>query len=159
MLSAEELKKILTYNPNTGTFVRKRLNRQTGTRLANRNIQISIYQKRYYAHRLAWLYMTGEWPENLIDHIDRNPSNNRFENLRQCVREQNVQNISLIKASTISGLVGVTWFYPRNKWQARIMLNRKSRSLGYYDSKEEAHAAYVKAKRELHDFYTHKENN
>lgn len=107
-----------------------------------------------YVHRLAWLYVHGEWPTEQIDHINQNPVDNRIANLRPADKSQNVQNIDAAYGS--SGYRGVS-FDSRcgdgNSWRARIMVDGKSHSLGYYATAEEAHDAYLAAKRELHPFW------
>ena len=86
-LTAEELQKVLNYDPLTGIFVWQvgpRKGAKAGTKGVKGYVQIVFQRERYYAHRLAWLYMTGEWPKQHIDHLDGDPSNNRFQNLIYC---------------------------------------------------------------------------
>lgn len=98
-LTVVQLKELLHYNPETGVFTwarsvgqRARIGRVAGSKVPSGYIKISVSKRVYSAHRLAWLYMTGSWPENEIDHVDNNPSNNAFSNLRAATKSQNAQN-------------------------------------------------------------------
>ncbi|CAH0532169.1 Phage HNH homing endonuclease (ACLAME 27) [Ralstonia phage UAM5] len=93
------------------------------------------------AHRLAWLYMTGKWPEQFIDHANMNKGDNRWGNLREANKSQNNANQP---ARTTSGLKGAYWSNASMSWQAKI----NKRYLGSYGTAEEAHAAYMEAARE-----------
>ncbi len=109
---------------------------------------IKIKQKRYTAHRLVWLYVHGVWPTHEIDHLNGNPADNRIENLRDVPHQLNVQNLRAPTSSSSTGLLGVG---PKgNKWRARIGVNGIPRTIGTYSTKDEALAAYINAKRELH---------
>lgn len=96
------------------------------------------------AHRLAFLYMTGSWPVNRVDHKDCNPLNNAFINLRQATASQNAANRGVDKRNT-SGYKGVSFYKPLGRWVAHIRHNYRLKSLGYFDTKEEAAEAYKKA--------------
>lgn len=154
--SAEELREHLHYCPETGVFTRLissrsdrigkvagSLNKTTGYRL------ISVNCRAYYGHRLAWLYMTGAWPQFEIDHEDTNRANNRWSNLRPATRSQNAANTSLRSTNT-SGCKGVSFYKPYNKWRAYITVAGKHKGLGYFDSKEKAAEAYTNAANDLH---------
>ena len=158
IITQEYLRQILHYDPETGIFTwlktmppRARKGAVAGHVAKNGRPIIGLHQKCYYSYRLAWLWMTGEWPIQDIDHKDGNPSNNRFSNLRLCTMSQNQQNRRKACGDTHSGLLGV---YPQayGSWYARIKTNGKLIHLGTYITKEEAHAAYVKAKRKYHEF-------
>jgi len=157
MLTQYELKEILHYNTETGIFTWKKklgnrikVDKQAGRTLANGYVNIGIYGKRYYAHRLAWLYTTGDNPKYNIDHIDGNPSNNAFNNLRDVSQSVNIQNQISYHVNNKSGFLGVSLSKKNKKWMAQITLNRKVFFLGYFDNAEEAHEVYLNAKRELH---------
>lgn len=163
-ITCEQLQGILSYNPKTGAFQYrvKRGAQNAGTvaggKMVRGNWSIGINYKRYSAHRLAWLYMTGIWPENEIDHIDGNPLNNRWDNLREVTGAQNKQNYRRPRIDNKSGYLGV-YLHGKNKngsdrWRARINLDGKAVHLGLFDTPQEAHAAYVEAKRKLHAFGT-----
>lgn len=96
-------------------------------------IVIQVAGASYRAHRLAWLYVHGEWPQEEIDHINHDRTDNRISNLRPATRLINAKNLSR-SARCSSGLTGVHWYAKTKKWQAQIMANRKRIHLGYFDS-------------------------
>jgi len=140
-----ELLKLLEYNPISGIFIWKRVLTNAikigdiagHLHKASGYIQIRIATKIYRAHRLAWFYMHKEWPEENLDHINHERSDNRMENLRLVSMQCNMQNASLSKAST-SGFTGVHLRKDTSKWCAHITLDGKFKSLGSFGSKEEA---------------------
>jgi HNH endonuclease len=156
IVTADELRKLLSYNPDTGKFfwlVSLSWRRQAGD-IAGSNISryraICLNYVRYYEHVLAWLYMTGDWPASEIDHKDRNGRNNRWSNLRLATHAENGANT---KGRGISGLKGAYWDVSRNKWRSQITYQGKTINLGRFASAEEAHAAYmVKAKALFREF-------
>jgi hypothetical protein len=105
-------------------------------------IQIST-EHRYYAHRLAWLYVHGRWPKR-IDHKNGNPSDNRIKNLREASQRQNVQN-SRKRRTNISGFRGVSWHPQSKMWRARIKTTERQVSLGLFHKVEDANRAYQAA--------------
>ena len=110
-------------------------------------IVIAIHKKPTLAHRLAVYYMTAEWPPDGVDHCDCNGLNNRWENLRPATQLQNAGNTRLMSTNT-SGLKGAFLHeakHRRKRYQAKIRFNKKNISLGYYETAEEAHAAYMAA--------------
>lgn len=138
------LKENLSYDLETGVFTRRISNTNfvkvgsvAGWVRRDGYIEIKVNGRPYLAHRLAWLYMTGSWPADEIDHIDGNPGNNRFHNLRSVDHKENGRNQKM-PCNNTSGIVGIHWFKPRQKWQARITLDGKRIYLGYFDSLEEA---------------------
>ena len=140
MLSSAELRNLVDYNSLTGEFrwLVSRTNRiRIGILAAhpgkNKYLRVRIGEKLYLAHRLAWLYVTGEWPRGEIDHADRNPHNNAIANLRDTTPIQNKQNQSL-RSDNTSGVKGVTWCEAKQKWQAQIVVNKKNKQLGRFDS-------------------------
>lgn len=159
ILTQDQLKSQLDYNPQTGVFTRKvhlsnfAKNKKTIGKYYKGYHYISVLNKQYLAHRLAWLYVTGEWPKNHIDHIDGNRANNKFDNLRDVTNAENHQNIYKANSNNKNGLLGASQSNKRyKKYQARIKHNYKTYCLGTYDTPEEAHLAYVKAKRQIHEF-------
>jgi len=145
------------YCPETGEFTHlatRYRGQQAGSfhRLGYR--VIGMKQSIFYAHRIAWLYMYGEWPQGELDHISGDRADNRISNLRIVTRQENMQNIrskSKRKNST-SKLLGVS-FEQRMKtrpWRAVVYLNGKNHCCGYWPTEEEAHAAYILKKRQLH---------
>jgi hypothetical protein len=110
-----------------------------------------INKKKVYAHRLAWFFVHGKWPESLIDHIDGCTSNNKIENLREVDNQTNLQNQRKPQASNkTSGVLGVSWSNHAKRWVACIKHNKKSIRIGAYKDIGEAEQAYIKKKRELH---------
>jgi hypothetical protein len=108
-----------------------------------------IGRKNYSAHRLAWLYVYGEWPSDQIDHINRNRSDNRIANLRIATPTQNQANRSVCKRNT-TGFKGVTVDPRTGRFRAKIRVNGKRTHIGVFDSAEEAGAAYVAASRRVY---------
>jgi hypothetical protein len=89
------------------------------------------------AHQAAWLYMTGEWPADIIDHRDQVKDNNIWTNLRACTNAENCRNIRKPKRNT-SGVLGVGWNKRHMKWTASIRFERRLIHLGWFDEKEDA---------------------
>jgi hypothetical protein len=113
-------------------------------------VEISIDGRRYGAHRLAFVLMTGEWPLGYVDHANRVRTDNRWSNLRSATSKENPQNASAHRDS-VSRHVGVSWSRERQKWQASIACNGRSFFLGRFDTEEEAAAAYNEAKPHHHE--------
>lgn len=152
-LSAERLRSVLSYDPETGVFTWKpgaaRANEIAGTTHCKGYRQISVDGGIYLAHRLAWLYVHGVFPAGFLDHCDRDRMNNRINNLREVTGSQNQQN-RLAPRNSTSGLKGVCWDKSRQKWSAHIRVNDKQKTIGRFDTREEAYAAYVLAAAQLH---------
>ncbi len=158
-LTAERLRELVHYDPETGVFT-KRL-RHSARWTAGRSLgwiqrrwgyrHIKLDGREYKAHRLAFLYMTGAWPAEGVDHINGQKADNRWANLRDADKSENGQNRVIANPKSTTGFLGAHLVSP-GRWQARITLNRVVHYLGRYDSPEAAHAAYLKAKRELHPF-------
>ncbi len=154
MVTQERLKQLLIYDQETGVFVWrvKRPLVSIGSRAGRLDsggaCQISIDGKRYLAHRLAWLYVHGYFPE-LIDHKNRNPSDNSLSNLRIATRSQNRAN-SKIDSKNHSGYKGVCWHKEMKKFTAQVNINGVRTKLGYWDNPADAHAAYMDKARELY---------
>lgn len=146
-LTADYLRSILHYSPETGIFTRKvstsnrvKVGDVAGSQDGHGYLNIRVCSRKYQAHRLAWLYVYGEWPEDQLDHINRNRSDNRIANLREVTNKQNHQNRSKPSNNT-SGHPGVSWYKQNSKWVAHIMHNYKLIHLGYFTDVEEAVAA------------------
>lgn len=154
-LTQERLKELLHYDPDTGVFTwlqpgkRRLVGFTAGTVNSRGYLYISIGGKQYRAHRLAWLYMTGEVPENEIDHRNGIGTDNRFANLRKATRSQNKANSATYKSNS-SGCKGVGFDKATGRWKARVQVNGKRISLGYFDSPESAYAAYCEAATKFH---------
>lgn len=142
MFDVNFLKSVVSYSPDTGKFIRvsgKNSGKETGTHNSKSYGLISITYlgetKQYYAHRLAWFYMTGKWPKEVIDHINGVPSDNRWINLREATNSQNLRNC-LRKKINKSGYKGIS--KNRDGFQVRI-------SLGTFKTLEEAITVYKEA--------------
>lgn len=111
---------------------------------------ISVDNHVYAAHRLAWLYMTGRWPDRHIDHKNLVRDDNRFENLREATPNENMHNRGVQKNNR-SGFKGVRWMPNRGPraWQANLKQGGKQRLIGYFATAEEASAAYTAAAQAL----------
>jgi hypothetical protein len=156
-VTAARLREVLNYDPETGIFtwrVRLKYSVPIGARAgsfpANGYCMIGIDGVHYRAHRLAWLYVYGEWPKNFIDHIDGNRLNNAIANLRDVSNKMNGHNTNVPRRGNKTGLLGVLP-YKNGKFTAQIGVNGKSNHLGVFDTAEEAHATYMAAKRYVHE--------
>lgn len=159
------LKKLLSYDPETGIFIRifvlraqvtpRYVGKVAGTIKKGSQSSgggyriIEIDGHRYRAHHLAWLYMTGKWPKSEIDHRDGERDNNRWVNLREATRSQNLGN-ARIPSTNKSGLKGACFDKSRGKWLAQIVIRGVHYHLGRYDTAEEAAEAYKQAALEHH---------
>jgi hypothetical protein len=148
ILTQDELKQQLHYDPETGIFTRLVSNGKTtkigevaGTLSKNGYVYIYTLFQRYRAHRLAWLYMTGKMPELHLDHINGIRSDNRFCNLREASNEQNCKNRK-ITVNNKSGFKGVSWSKHANRWVAYATVNGKKKNLGYFATAELASGAF-----------------
>lgn len=108
---------------------------------------VCLNYQEYLRYRIVWVLCNGEWPAGQIDHVDRNPLNDRIENLRLATPSQNQAN-QLISRRNTSGYKGAYWRPERGHWTARIIVQGKKSYLGSYATPEEAHAAYMAAARE-----------
>lgn len=147
-LTQDHLKDRLRYDPSTGTFIwRERPNdkrwnvryadRTAGTKDTKGYIQIKVDSHRYLAHRLAWLYMTGAWPDNDIDHINGQCGDNRWCNIREATRTENMRNQTKVRKNT-SSVTGVSWNRQRGKWESYIRVDRNKKHLGLFTVKQDA---------------------
>lgn len=151
-LTADRLHQLLDYDPTTGVF-RWKVDRSwsavagalAGVLDHSRGyIKIEIDGVKYAAHRLAWLYVHGAWPLGLIDHANGERNDNRIENLREATRQGNAANSRLYKNNT-SGLKGAHWSKKDRAWRAQICIHGRTKYLGSFQTREEAHAAYQNA--------------
>lgn len=154
---AARARELLHYEPEEGVFTWKVARRhvvKAGDVAGSLNDKgyryIGIDGKTYRAHRLAWLLVHGVWPEMELDHINGDRDDNRISNLRDVSTGQNARNRTRCRVGTSSGLLGSS-LLPSGNWQARITAHGESAYLGVHATKEAAHAAYLKAKAELHE--------
>lgn len=148
------------YNPSTGIFTRKittsrsAAGDKTGTIAKNGYVVLRINKKLHYAHRLAFLMVTGSWPDSQVDHINGMRSDNRFENLRLCNQSENMQNQRRAKNGSESGILGAHFDRSTGRWFSQIKANGVNIALGSFPNARLAGEAYLKAKRKMHAFCT-----
>lgn len=156
-MNAEQLRELVHYDPATGAFTRYRAGpgRIGGHGGLNSKgyMRMSLLHRLYACHRLAWLYVYGEWPNGHLDHINGVRSDNRIENLRVASMRLNAENQRQAMPTNKLGVLGVrrTTAKTVSRYAADICTNGKSRRIGTFGTPEEAHAAYVAAKRQLHE--------
>lgn len=155
MNDIEALRRVLSFDPSTGVFrwlagvsQHRRAGDVAGCINASGYCQIRYRRQEFKAHRLAWAFTHGRWPAQCIDHINGKRSDNRPCNLRDVSEATNNQNRRAASRNSSCGFLGVTPF--RSKFQARIWNAGRLQFLGAFETPEDAHAAYVEAKRQLH---------
>jgi hypothetical protein len=150
VIDASAVRKLLDYDAETGVFTWRvsHKNRARGDKAGSRAtrgyIQIHVQGHGYLAHRLAWLYVHGEWPTTGIDHINGKTDDNRISNLRLATHSQNGANAKRY-ASNTSGFKGVYWNTQVGKWNASIRVKGKRKFIGHFASVEDAARAYRSA--------------
>jgi hypothetical protein len=154
-ITQEALKEFLWYDKETGDFYWRKVCTpkmkswdKAGTINSRGYVRIKIFQKIHQAHRLAWLYVYGNLPKQL-DHINCNKNDNRIENLRPATHSTNGMNRG-VQANNKLGFKGVIFHKRDKKFIANIRVLGKQKCLGYFNTAEEAHSAYIKASGELH---------
>lgn len=156
LITLERLKELLRYDESTGIFTwkmstsnRAPVGSVAGGLSSNGYLYIKLDGVSYSAHRLAWFYVRGVWPEDKTDHRDLDRRNNRISNLRPATSSENTCN-SKLRSTNKSGLKGVCWLSRKQKWLATITKDRRQYFLGYFSEKEPAHEAYLRAANSLH---------
>ena len=159
-VTAELVRELFEYVPETGALTRKVRTAQS-VQVGDRAdkpwkpgfndgcLRVTIKNVKFLAHRIVWLHQMGKWPEHSIDHINGNRMDNRIENLRDVPHAINMQNRRVPSIKNKSGFQGVQKH--QNKWRASVTVNRVVHRIGMFNTPEEAHQAYVKAKREMHE--------
>lgn len=147
MITQKELLENLSYDKDTGVFIRKislntkvRVGDVAGGKDVKGYVCIRVAGKTYKAHRLAWLYVYGNMPIGEIDHINGIKDDNRIANLRDVTKSVNQQNRKFVRGYSRDG----------NRWKAQIRFGGKWKHLGCYKTEHEAHSAYLLAKNEVH---------
>lgn len=149
-LTVEALKEVLHYDPESGVW---RWARDVGYKVKAGQIagrgahksgyrQISVGGRLYLSHRLAWMYMTGVWPEHTVDHVDGVPGNDRWSNLRAATAAQNRRN-SRVRSDSTTGVRGVA--LDRGRYRSRIFFQGKNIMLGSFGTLDEAREARCSA--------------
>ena len=157
-ITAAEARAAWDYDVETGDFRWKvrsskcvRLGEIAGASTSNGYTRLRLNGVEYLAHRIAWLYVYGEHPSNLIDHIDGNKKNNAIANLRVVTMSENSQNQKRAMSGNKCGVLGVTFEKQTKKFKASINIGGVvSKTLGRFNTAEEAHQVYLNAKRIHH---------
>lgn len=159
LISADTLRQLLSYDPETGKFTRAvqtsnriKVGAAAGSPNGSGYLNIMLQARLYAAHRLAWLYVHGRWPNGQIDHINGDKTDNRIANLREANNSENTQNKWRARNDSRSGTMGVRWHERDQRWHARIMIEGRAHHLGSFMTEEAARDAYLAAKRKLHAF-------
>lgn len=144
-VTANRLRKLLDYNPDTGIFVwklattnRVKAGDAAGSRGSDGYIRIGVCGRIYKAHRLAWLYVHGDWPKMELDHINGIKTDNRIGNLRDVTRSVNARNLHRAQRNSASGVLGVSLHKATGLWRAY----KHRRYLGYFKTVDAAKAAW-----------------
>lgn len=155
-LTAQRLREVLHYDPETGVFTWRvqpssqvKVGDVAGGPGDQGYARITVDGFNRSAHRLAWLYMHGEFPKNQIDHADGVRNNNRLSNLRESSQSENCQNRAM-RSDNTSGFIGVN--RKKGKWRAQIMVEGKNTTVGYFDDPAAAYVARLAAQATLFKF-------
>lgn len=156
-LTQERVKQVLAYDPLSGIFrwlICEVVNQihpgdVAGCRSDKGYWHIRVDGELHYRSRLAWFYMTGEWPTKFVDHRDRERQNDRWKNLRLATNQDNIRN-SKLRIDNSSGVKGVYWMKRHRSWQASIRVDKKLLHLGNY--KDLGDAALARRAAELKYF-------
>lgn len=154
-LTLEHVKERYSYNSETGEIFSKINKRVVGCETGGGYLCLNINQKMYKAHRIAWLLHYENWPENEIDHIDGNPSNNIISNLRSAQHFENCKNRKLNKNNK-SGHKGVSWSKKRQKWRVDICIDKKWKIIGFFENIEDAVISREKEESKFYGEYKRK---
>ena len=158
-LPLEQARELFSYDPDTGELTWVNGFRRGNGAMAPAGTVAGCFdgegylvsrtnRTQYKNHRLAWLLYHGEWPKGAIDHIDGDKANNRISNLRMTTNSENLQNQRKPMRHNKLGILGVCM--AGHKYRTKVHVNGADHYLGVFDTPEEAQAAYLKAKRELH---------
>jgi hypothetical protein len=157
ILTASRLREVLRYCPETGALVwiakvskRAKVGGIAGSVRSDGYRIIGIEGNKVLAHRAAWVFLRGEWPAWQIDHINGDRADNSAGNLRQVTHAENCQNVRRARRDSGSGLMGAHWIARLQRWRARIKVDGTEIHVGHFLTAQEAHNAYISAKRRLH---------
>jgi len=154
-ITQEMVRGRIDYNPETGAMVWRNGicagKEVCPTPLPTGYRRMQLKGQWFGAHRVAWLYVYGYWPQIDLDHINGDRADNRIANLRECTTAENQHNRPIHPRNT-TGVPGVTWQPHRKRFQASIRINGRMKHLGRFKTVEEAGEAYRKAKALYHPF-------
>ena len=157
-LTAQRVQELLIYEPESGLFTRRissnnaakcQAGQPCGSSCGSGYLRMEIDYAHYRMHRLAWIYMTGQWPSGEIDHINGNRTDNRWTNLRDLPKWANTQNLRQPMSTSKTGVLGVS--PQRGQFVAQISINGTTRFLGRFRTIGEAKTVYIAAKRQYHE--------
>jgi len=138
-LMHSDLLRLVNYDRETGRFTRLKTGKLCDTCSTHGYLKVSINGYAYSAHRLAWFYVTKNWPDEEIDHADHDRANNKFSNLSPASRSKNARNTSL-RSDNKTGTPGIDKL-PGGTWRARITYNKTTHTVGCFETKEQAISA------------------
>jgi len=157
-VNAEALRALFNYDAETGVITNARTRssnalagEKAGYKTRRGYLLVKLWGKNLMLHRLAWMLHYGQWPTNLIDHINENKSDNRICNLRDVDFQTNMQNVSAKTSRNTSGVRGVYLDKKHGFWRASISHNGKAKSVGIFRDIQSASEAYLNCKRTLHE--------
>lgn len=137
MLTYEEANELYNYDPETGIMTRKDNRHLVISECPRGYCSFRLKEHKYLVHRMAHLLMTGEWPREQMDHEDRDPSNNKWKNIRDVSASVNQHNTG-ISSNNTSGCKGVSWDKKNSKYRSSIIVKGKTHNLGRFPDIEDA---------------------
>ena len=159
--SRDYVASLLEYDSETGRLTWKkhtppvRAGQVAGSMQKNGYVSVSIGQRRYLAHRIAWLLSFGSWPTGVVDHINGITTDNRISNLRACTQGENQRNRGA-QRNNKSGVKGISWDKRRSLWQGWVERDGRRTWVGYHKNLDDAERAIIEIRSRLHgEFANH----
>jgi hypothetical protein len=166
MLTAERLRELLRYDPETGIFTRLScpsrpswIGKTVGSDRGKGWLSTRLDGAQYFMRDLAWLYMTGEWPTHTVDHENRVKADNRWANLREATHAQQAQNRKVYRTSKsgVPGVIRVPYGRQEPRWRTQIEIGGRALYLGFFEDFELAEFVRKEAERKYFTHTIHKE--